>query len=439
MPISKFSRSSIIISTVITLISATRLSARDITDSGDTLRIGDVVRAVVRNNDQAAAARYMEQAAYDKIGPAGAWDDPMLMVGVTGLPTSGSFNQEPMTMKMIGISQNIPYAGQKGLANKAARSQAEAASAGRQQTEVNLATAAMNAYLSVYYRQNILEYISAQREIQQDVVSSAIAKLQTNQAGQADVSGAQSRLWRLDIDILSTRQEIDAAFDRLYALMGQERPATLPTLIQPSFESVPSNLDQMLADARGNYSPLQKARRQAEGYDFSSRAAARMTWPMLGLSAGYGFREDAPPSPTTGMIMKRDDMISFQASISIPIFSGHQQKKMAASMNAMKLSSEAEANQIWRDTRAALQSIDSARQRLTESLKLYRERIIPADEDAYRSAFAGYESDRVPFSSLLDYAMNIYRDRLAANQVAFQLDQYMVQATQYIANSEEWK
>ncbi len=430
----------IIITTIFSItLTTVQLSAQEPTGGGDTLRIDDVIRNVVQHNDQAAAARYMEQSAFDKIGPAGAWDDPMLMVGVTGLPTSGSFNQEPMTMKMIGLSQNIPYAGQKGLAKKAARSQAEAATAGRQQTEVNLATAAMSAYLSVYYRQNVLDYISSQREIQQDVVSSAIAKLQTNQASQADVSAAQSRLWRLDSDILTTRQDIDAAFDRLYALMGQDRPATLPTLAEPAFESVPSNLDQMLAEAQVNYPPLQKARRQAEGYGFSATAAKRMSWPMLGLSAGYGIRENAPPSPTTGIAMKRDNMISFQASISIPIFAGRQQKKVAASMNALRLGSEAEADQIWRDTRAALESIDSARDRLNESLRIYRERIIPADEDAYRSAFAGYESDRVPFTSLLDYAMNIYRDRLAANQVAFQLDQYMVQATQYISNPDVWK
>jgi cobalt-zinc-cadmium efflux system outer membrane protein len=439
MPILKALLALMIITVISTTLTAVSLPAQEEITGADTLRMDDAVRAVIRNNDRAAAARFMEQSAFDKIGPAGAWDDPMLMVGVTGLPTSGSFNQEPMTMKMIGISQNIPYAGQKGLAKRAARSQAEAASAGRQQTEVNLATAAMNAYLNVFYHQNVLNFISAQREIQQDVVSSAIAKLQTNQASQADVSAAQSRLWRLDSDILNTQQEIDAAFDQLYALMGKDRPAILPTLIEPAFESVPSNLDQMLSEAQGIYPPLQKARKQAEEYGFSARAAGRMSWPMLGLSAGYGIREDAPPSPTTGIAMKRDDMISFQASFSIPIFGGRQKRNISSSMNAMKLSSEAEADQIWRDTKAALESIDSAKERLTESLKLYRERIIPADEDAYRSAFAGYESERVPFTSLLDYAMNIYHDRLAANQVAFQLDQYMVQAMQYISNPDAWK
>ncbi|HBY99752.1 MAG TPA: hypothetical protein DEO84_00390, partial [candidate division Zixibacteria bacterium] len=55
--------------------------------SGDTLRMDEVAKYVVTHNDRAAAMRLMEKAARAKIGPAGAWDDPMLMVGVTGLPT----------------------------------------------------------------------------------------------------------------------------------------------------------------------------------------------------------------------------------------------------------------------------------------------------------------------------------------------------------------
>ena len=89
-----------------------------------TLSLSDVIQNVLKNNDQAAAARYMEKAAQKKIGIAGAWDDPMLMLGVVNLPTSFDFKEDMMTMKMIGISQNIPYAGQKSSLGHAARADA---------------------------------------------------------------------------------------------------------------------------------------------------------------------------------------------------------------------------------------------------------------------------------------------------------------------------
>jgi outer membrane protein TolC len=194
-----------------------------------------------------------------------------------------------------------------------------------------------------------------------------------------------------------------------------------------------------LAAAEENYPPIRKAKSQAEGYAFSASAARRMKWPMLEFAASYGFRQNGLPDPMTGLVMQRKNMISFQANISLPIFSGKTQSKMASSMEAMRLGAEAEASQIWRDTKANLKTIFSGKESLIQSLKLYQERIIPADEDAYRSAMAGYSSDRVPFVSLLNYAMNIYRDRLAANQISFQLARTMVEAQRYVSNPDDWK
>jgi outer membrane protein, heavy metal efflux system len=415
------------------------LPAQEIRLPADTLRIQDAVKYVIAHNDRVASMRYMEASAHDKIGPASAWDDPMLMVGVSNLPTSFSFTEEDMTMKMVGLSQKIPYSGQKGLEGKAATAQADAAGEDTRQTELDLAFAARNAYLILYYRQQALNFIISQRGIQNDIVSTVISKLRTDQASQADVAAAQADLWRLDADILSSQQEIDASFNELYSLMGQERPNKIPVLAEPNFETSPQILDQWLAAAQNNYPPLKRAHNQADSYAFSASAARRMQWPMLELAASYGIRQNGPPDPMTGLIMQRKNMISFQANISIPIFSGRSQGRMASSMESMHLGAEAEANQIWRDIKANLETIFSGKERLTQSLKLYQERIIPADEDAYRSAMAGYSSNRVPYISLLNYAMNIYRDRLAANQISYQLAQTMIEAGRYISNPEDWK
>ncbi|MCX6833822.1 MAG: TolC family protein, partial [candidate division Zixibacteria bacterium] len=107
-------------------------ASRVFSQSADSLRLDQVIQDVIRHNNRVAAAQYMEEAAKAKVGPAGAWDDPMLMLGVANLPTSFDFSMDPMTMKMIGLSQNIPYAGQKGLQAKAAKAEAEAVTEDRQ-------------------------------------------------------------------------------------------------------------------------------------------------------------------------------------------------------------------------------------------------------------------------------------------------------------------
>lgn len=67
------------------------------------LSLNQVVSEVVNNNDRVAAARYMAEAAERKIGPAGAWKDPMLMLGVQSVPTNFDFEMDDTTMIAIEV------------------------------------------------------------------------------------------------------------------------------------------------------------------------------------------------------------------------------------------------------------------------------------------------------------------------------------------------
>ncbi len=57
--------------------------------------------------------------------------DPMLSLGFMNLPTSTfSFNEEPMTMKVIGLSQEIPFPGMLGTKADVNRKDVEITEAG---------------------------------------------------------------------------------------------------------------------------------------------------------------------------------------------------------------------------------------------------------------------------------------------------------------------
>jgi cobalt-zinc-cadmium efflux system outer membrane protein len=397
-----------------------------------SLTLDAAVASVIRHNDRAAASRYMAVAAERKIGPAGAWDDPMLMVGVANLPTSGSFTSDMMTMTMVGLSQTIPYAGQKGLAANAAAAQAAAEAEMSRGTEIDLVTAAKLAFFECYYRRRILDDLQSQRDLLQQVVASVQAKLRTNQANQEDLSAAQADLWRLDARILSAGQEVDAARYDLSALMGSAPDDTAPVLTAPPTTPIPTTVELWERAAEAHYPPLRRLAKLAESYSQAARAASRMRWPMLTLNASYGFRRDGPAGP-------RDDMIDFGANLSLPIFAGRKQSDMALSMQAMQQSSDAQARQLWLDVRGKLRTLHARAHRLDESIDLYRARIIPAADDAFRSAFAGYSANRTSFLSLLTYAGGIYRDRVTADLLQLDLARTLAEAERYTTDTGPWE
>lgn len=397
---------------------------RSFSQAPDSLRLNQVIRDVIRHNNRVAAARYMEEATKAKVGPAGAWDDPMLMVGVANLPTSFDFNMDPMTMKMIGLSQNIPYAGQKGLQAKAAKSEAEAAMEDRQAMEVDLVTAARYAFADLYYLSKSLEDLVAQHNLLEEVVASTTAKLATNQANQDEVLGAQAELWRLEIQLLEAEHMVDEARYNLNILRGLDAISDVPPLALPSQPEIPKTPDDWLAAAKRNYPPLRKLFRQSEAFAYSGAAARRMSWPMIGLSANYAFR-------TSTDMEKRDNMIGFQANISLPIFAGRQQKQMAASMEAMRKGADEEAVQKGREVDARLRLLHTTVLHLEQTIDIYRNRIIPAAEDAFQSALTGYSSNRVPYTNVLMFATDIFRDRLALNAVSNQFARTMAEIDSY--------
>jgi len=398
----------------------------------DSLSINRVIREALKNNDRLAAAKYMAESAERRAQSAGTWDDPMLMFGVQNLPGNFDFKMDPMTMKMVGISQNIPYAGQKGLERKAARSQAQASVEQTRETEADLVVAARQAYFDLYYRRLNLRVLEAQREIVNQIVAATTARLRSNQAGQDEVLSSQAELWRLESSILSQQQQIEAVEMELNSLRGVDPATKVPGLIAPPFDLVPDSVAVWIDLAEQNYPALKRLNRQAEGYQFSAEASRRMRWPMLGVSAAYGIRSGSSMD-MDGVSKQWDNMYSFQANISLPLFSRHAQTNMARSMEAMQRSSLAEANQLWRDAQADLQSLHARVLRLQKSLELYRERVVPASEDAYQSAMAGYMSNRLPFTSLLNYAITVNRDKITANDIAGELGRTLAEVYRYTA------
>src|SRR5574341_1336600 len=213
--------------------------------NSDSLRLEQVIQDVIKNNNRIAAAKYMEEAARAKVGPAGAWDDPMLMLGVTNVPTSWDLDEDPMTMKMVGISQNIPYSGQKGLQSKAAQAEASVAQQERYGMEVDLAMAARWAYADLYYRTKSLSDLGAQFELLNDVVATSKAKLTANQAGQDEVLGAMTELWRLQAQILEAEHMVDESRYNLNILRGIDVNSGVPPLAAPDELELPMTPDSL--------------------------------------------------------------------------------------------------------------------------------------------------------------------------------------------------
>ncbi len=406
-------------------------SRQSAVSAADSLTIDQVISEVIKSNSRAEAARFMARSAEENASSVGRWNDPMLMFGIQNTPTNFDLDMDPMTMKMVGLSQDIPYSGYLGLQRRSALADARSAEAERSGVEIDLATAARIAFLDLYYLQELLGHLRAQQRLTIEMVDAVTSKYRANQATHDEVLSAQSNQWRLESTILSVEQEIDAARFELNTLRGLPPDSPLPALANHGLQTFPDSVSEWISGAEANYPEFKKLSSKAESYRFSAAASRRMNWPMLNLQAEYGFRSGYELGEHGDAGEPRDDMISLRATLLLPIFSRGAQKSMARSMEAMNQSNLRELEQTRRDTEAALRSLYQRAVRLSQSIELYSGRILPTSEDAYRSALAGYSANRTTLSSLLNYGVAIISDKTTLTELKAELARTLAEASRY--------
>lgn len=75
---------------------------------------------------------------------------------------------------------------------------------------------------------------------------------------------------------------------------------------------------------------------------------------------------------------------------------------------------------------------------------MYEQKIIPADEEAFRSALSGYSAGTTSLPELLNYATTIYRDKttltnlqLAYAASVYESERYISDGHVYLTNTNE--
>src|SRR5207253_2018094 len=109
------------------------------------LRLADLLREAKEKNPDLKSATARAQAAKSSISPAGALDDPMLMVQLWNTPVD--FSTVPV---MVQLSQNIPLGGKRGARTDAARADAAMAGADLAQKQRDVETQVASTYFDLF-------------------------------------------------------------------------------------------------------------------------------------------------------------------------------------------------------------------------------------------------------------------------------------------------
>ncbi|MDP1558363.1 MAG: TolC family protein [Nitrosomonas sp.] len=382
--------------------SATKATLTASNSHNVTLLPGLIVEAL-ENNPEIQAAYQEREAARQRVSPAEALDDPMLEAGVINAPLASSpFNREDMTMKMIGLSQRLPFPGKRSLRKDVASKDAEAINYGYQETMNRVVHDLKTAYFDLGLTLQMIKLVEKNKLILEHFLQIAEGRYQVGQGSQADVLKAQTQVSRMQDELLRLAREQPAFEAELIRTLGRSTRGVVPIPSPLQIHEVTLTLETLQQEALAQRPQLLALQSLIARNEKALDLARKGYYPDFDVRLSYGQRDNMLDGT------RRDDMVSLTMAINLPVWRGNKIEPRIMESHAMRDQAmslyQAQSNEIAARLR---QQIAIAEQSL-KSARLYQTVILPQARLTVESALAAYRVNRVDFLTLLDSQITVF-------------------------------
>ena len=370
---------------------------------GDAVALKALVSEALTNNPEIKAALNEKEAASQRVSPAGALDDPMLEAGVINAPFASSpFRREDMTMKMLGLSQRLPYPGKRALRREVAAKDAESIEHGYRETMNRVVREVKVAYYDLALAIESARLTKDTTLVLEQFLRIAEGRYSVGQATQSDVLKAQTQLAKMSEELLRMQREIPVMEAELAKLLGRAAvsapiAAPLPGLQEASFD--PDSLRQTALRQR----PQLLALRTLIDKGSTAIDLARKEYnPDFDVRFSYGQRDNTLDGA------RRPDMASLTVAINLPIWGKEKIDPRIAEARSMRDQATSMYQAQQNEAFAKLRQQAAIAEQSRKSARLFDTAILPQARLAVESALAAYRVSRIDLLTLLDSQMSLF-------------------------------
>jgi outer membrane protein TolC len=391
----------------------------------DTLDLSRLIAHAVSVSPTIRAAEQRVIAAQARVSPAGQPPDPMVMAGLQNVPLGrmrGASGPEPMTMRMVGVEQTIPYPGKLALDRAAALHEVDAARANAVAERRQVIRDVEDAYYELAFIDRADSIVARNRDVLAGLIAVTETRYGVGTAGQEDVLKARVEATRLAETAAALRARRLDALARLNAAMNLPsdtplRSAAIPVAIAraavsdsaaaihfasselgaPAADSPLPSLHDLQEIALSANPDLRARAAMIAAQESRLELARKGSLPDLNVSLQYGQRGGGLP-----------DMVTAMVSVPVPVFARRKQGELTANANATLSALEADLSRQQNEIRLQVAQIDARLEQDRTQLALYVKALLPQARAALTSATANYQVSRVDFLTVLDDQATVF-------------------------------
>ena len=385
------------------LFAASSASAAD-----GALGFADALRLAQGESRQLAAQDAAVVAAREMSVSAGQLPDPVLRLGIDNLPVDGadrfSTTADFMTMRRIGVMQEIPREEKRRLRSERGEREAEREAANRLALLANVQRDTALAWLDCYYAERMRAVLETLMQDTRASIEAAQAAYRGGRGTQGDVLGARAALVMLEDRGSMLDRQILAAKIALARWVGRDSDRALGD--PPDIRSLRFDADRVAGELRHHpqIDALAKQVSLAETEARLARAAKKPDW-----SVELAYQQRGPAF---------SNMVSIGVSIPLQIAQGSRQDRDEAAKLALAEQARAQYEDALRTHTAEVDAMVADWRTGLERLKRIEGELVPLSEQRTQAALAAYRGNAGSLGAVLEARRNERDTRMQALQVA---------------------
>ena len=314
--------------------------------------------------------------------------DPMLKLGVMGLPTD-TFNlgQEAMTQVQLGVVQKFPRGRSRELQSQQLQQRSGGLDALARDQRLRVVQSVQEAYLEVLLQERLADINAEATTAFTDLADITLEYYGTGRVPQQDVLRASVELARVRDRSTVIAQHEDTARAGLATWIGE---AAYRELRQPwpPFDSVAA--PEVILAGLQSHPRIRAYQQNVIAAETGVDLARQRYKPEFSVDLTYGGRGGLNPDGSG-----RSDLLSAMLMMDVPLFTGQRQDRMVAARVAESSAAAFSRDDVYRQMKREVEQYAATLRRQQERLALFQTILLPEADfnsaaalDAYQAAVA---------------------------------------------------
>jgi outer membrane protein TolC len=363
-----------------------------------TETLQDLINTAIEVSPKIKMLEMKKQAASNRVEQNSNLPDPMLTLGFANIPVNSfSFTQEPMTGKIVGLSQAFPFPGKLSEQADVNRKDVDIIEQEILDAKNEIRKNIIKSYNELLYIRKAKAIADSNKDLLNNIAEVVRTKYSVSTASQQNLLKVELEITNITEKIEDLKSKENSLLSILNALLLRSENSPIATADYPE-TNFRSFTVEALIDSAIKYRPFLAGIKEAKQREKLKKSLAEYDfYPNFNLALQYSFRDKIERTNTP-----LDDFFSVIVGISLPLNYGGKVSSKVEETESMQMFYDEQFKMSLQILRSSFGSSIAKLNALKERIKLIEEGSLIQANENLKTTLTSYQVGQVDFLNVID-------------------------------------